>query len=358
MTLSAMQLTPVPRLAARLGVSEAAVELARASELVDMHVESFLPMRLYGYDFRARHDLGWLRGWLFGHFDVPRALDGGAKGAAFSITTNPFRTAKGRWEAFLANLERLRDVVASSSGALRIVRTRKEYDEARARGAIACMPAVQGANCLEGSLVGPRAIPDRLLTRATLVHLTSSRLGATSSPFGGFWRSSHVTARGRALVEQLNEERIFVDLAHAHPNTFWDVVDVHDRTLPLLVTHTGVQAVSPSWRNLDDDQLRAVADTGGVVGIISATYFLKARGRKNTCRLVIDHLEHAISVAGEEHVGIGTDWDGFIIPPPDLRSAESYVRLVQHMLDAGWTEQRVRRVLGENYLRAFGELRP
>jgi membrane dipeptidase len=151
---------------------------------------------------------------------------------------------------------------------------------------------------------------------------------------------------------------VFVDLAHAHPESFWDAVDAHDGRLPLLSTHTGVSGVYPSWRNLDDRQLRAIADTGGVVGIIYSSFFLVPRGREDGVRMVVEHMEHAIRVAGEEHVGLGTDYDGFIIPPPDLRSADSYPRLVQAMLDAGWSERRIARVLGGNFLRAFGEMRP
>lgn len=345
-------------LAERLQVSVDAVDIARAVDLIDLHVDVMIPVRLYGFDVRVRHGTGLLRGFGFGHFDLPRARDGGLSGAMWSITTNPFRSRGGRWRTFLRNLDRLRAIVEASSGALRIVRSLSEYRAARARGAVACMPAVQGANCLDGALAGPRDVPDRLLTRATLVHLTNSKIGATCGPWGRYRRNKGLTARGRALVEQLDEERVFVDLAHAHPETFWDAVDAHDRSLPLTSTHTGVSGIYPHWRNLDDPQLRAIAETGGVVGIIFSSYFLVPRGRKNHGRMVIEHMEHAIRVAGEEHVGLGTDYDGFIIPPPDLRSAEAYPRLVQYMLDAGWSSSRIERVLGRNFLRAFGELRP
>lgn len=332
--------------------------LTRSVDLIDLHVDTFIPVRLWGYDPRLRHGRGLLRGYFFGHLDLPRARDGGLSGAMFSITTNPFRTARGRWNTFLANLDRLREMAASSSGRLKMVRTLTEYREARRQGAVACLPAVQGANCLDGALGGPRDIPDRLLTRATLVHLSNTRSGVTSGPWGRLRRHRGLTARGRALVAQLDEERIFVDLAHAHPDSFWDAVDAHDPQLPLLATHTGVRGVHSMWRNLDDAQLRAVANSGGVVGIIAASYFLVPKGRRDHGSMIIEHMEHAIQVAGEEHVGLGTDFDGFIVPPPDLRSADAYPRIVQYMLDAGWSQARIERVLGGNFLRAFGAMRP
>lgn len=354
----AMKRTPAPELARRLGVSREAVELTRGLDFVDLHLEAQIPMRLFGTDVRVRHGRWPFLGYGFGHFDVPRGRDGGLSGAMWSITTQPFRSPQGRWRALLSNLEQLREVVAASAGAMQIARSLDEYERAKTRGALACLPSVQGANCLDAALQGPLDVPERLLVRATLVHLTNSRVGATSGPWRGFRRDRGLTARGRALVEQLDHARVFVDLAHAHPDTFWDAVDAHDARLPLLVTHTGVDGVRPSWRNLDDAQLRAIADTGGVVGIIYASIFLVPRGQRASARWVVAHLEHVIRVAGEAAVGIGSDHDGFIIPIPGLRSAEAHPRLVQAMLDAGWSTDRVERVLGRNFLDAFGRMRP
>lgn len=353
-----MELTPASELAAQLGVSTEAVQAARELDFVDMHLEAQIPMRLFGTDVRIRHGMGLLRGRGFGHFDVPRGLDGGLSGAMWSISTNPFRSAAGRWRALLRNLEELRDVVAASAGTMRIARNYAEYERARAKGALACIPSVQGANCLDAALGGPLDVPDQLLVRATLLHLTNSRIGSTSSPWGRFRADRGLSARGHALVERMDEGRVFVDLAHAHPDTFWDAVDAHDVQLPLLVTHTGVQAVCPSWRNLDDDQIRAIAETGGVVGIIYSSYFLVPEGRRDGMDWVLAHLQHVIDVGGEEAAGIGTDHDGFIVPPPGLRSADGHPRLVQKMMDAGWSAGRIQRVLGGNFLAAFRRMRP
>lgn len=352
------RLTPPNTLAERLGVSLAAVELSRAADFIDLHLDAHIPIRLFGQDVRVRGGPRWLRGHRFGHFDVPRALDGGLSGAQWSITTNPFRGRKGRWKTFLSNLESLKDIVAASSGSMQICRSYSEYQRAKAREAFAVIPCVQGANCLDGALRGPLDVPDQLLVRATLMHLTNSRLGVTSSPWGRLRKDRGLTARGRALVAQMNEARVFVDLAHAHPDSFWDALDVHDKQTPVLVTHTGVQSVYPSWRNIDDDQLRAVADFGGVVGIIYASFYLMSRWVRPTVDHVLQHVEHAIHVCGEEHVGIGTDHDGFIVPPPPLRSADAHPRLVQGMLDRGWSQRRIERVLGQNFLRVFQQLRP
>ncbi len=360
MTVTALAPTmPSARDAAdKLRCSVEAVQIARTCEIVDLHIDTFIPTRLWGYDPLAHHANGPLGGVFFGHLDMHRMYEGGLTGAMWSITTNPFRTASARWRVFLKNLERLRALIATTLGHVRIARNLAEYKAARTLGAHVCLPAIQGGNALEAAPDGPASIPDDLVTRVTLIHLTSSCYGATSSPFALAARGRGLTTAGRELVQRLNERRIFVDLAHIHPKAFWDAVEVHDKTQPLIATHTGVSGVKRSWRNLDDDQLKAIADTGGTIGIIFHRGFLAHRGGPRDGAMVVEHMEHAIKVVGEDFVSVGSDYDGMIIPPRDLRSGNSYPRLVQHMLDRGWSELRIGKVLGLNALRAFGMLRP
>lgn len=341
-----------------LGCSVEAVQIARTCEVVDLHIDVLIPPRLWGYDVLRHHGPGALRGRFFGHLDVPRMYEGGLTGAMWSITTNPFRSPRRRWDVFLRNLERLRRTIADTRGHVRLVRNLVEYRAARALGAHACMPAIQGGNALEAAPDGVASIPDDSITRVTLVHLTNSCYGATSAPFSMLRRDKGLSDRGRELVRQLNDRRIFVDLAHIHPRGFWDAVEVHDRTQPLIATHTGVAGVKPHWRNLDDDQIKAIADTGGTIGIIFALHFLRRRGGPRDGAMVVEHMERVIQVAGEDFVSIGSDFDGAIIPPWDLRTGAAYPRLVQHMLDRGWSDIRIAKALGENALRAFGLLRP
>ena len=134
-------------------------------------------------------------------------------------------------------------------------------------------------------------------------------------------------------------------------------MEEHDPSQPLIVTHTGVDGVCPHWRNLDDSQIRAVADSGGTIGIIFEPHFLRTRGAPNDGSVVIDHMQHIIDVVGEDFVSIGSDYDGAITPPRELGSASGYPRLVQHMLNRGWSVERIAKALGGNFLRVFGQLR-
>jgi membrane dipeptidase len=359
-TAFAPEQTPDDELAKRAGVSLEAVQLLRSSEVVDLHIESYIPPRLWGFDLTRRHEGPPLGGRFFGHLDFPRALDGGLTGGMWSIATNVLRTARGRLRAIEANIAGLAAAIEQTDGRMRVVRSHAEYVAARAAGAHAALLCVQGGNAFEAAgKDGIDVIPDRLVTRVTVVHLSNSCYGGTSSPAARLGGERGLTSAGREFVQRLNASRAYVDLAHISKKGFWDAVEVHDKSQPLIITHTGVEAVKPMWRNVDDAQIRAIADTGGVVGIIVAAGFLtRPRGPRDG-RMVVEHIAHVVDLVGDAHAAIGTDYDGFIHPPKELRDgALGYVRLVQHMLDRGWKDTRIRNVLGASFLRTWKHIRP
>jgi membrane dipeptidase len=344
--------------AAPEGVSAEAWALTLASDVIDLHIDTLIPKRLWGRDPLAEHGWSALGGRFFGHLDLPRLQAGGVTGAMWSITTNPLRTAASRWRTFLRNLETYAQMASRSEGQIRVVTTYSDYVAAREAGAHACIPAVQGGNALEAAPDLAASIPDDMITRVTLVHLTNSGFGATSSP-GAFFRAGEgLTVRGKDLVASLNVRRVLVDLAHINPRGFWDAVEVHDRSAPLIVTHTGVDGVCPHWRNLDDRQIAAIADSGGTIGVMFHQGFLKRRGGPRDIEMVMEHLAHIIDTVGEDHASIGTDYDGAITPPVGCRDGLAYPRLTEAMLRRGWSDGRVQKVLGLNALRVFRAIRP
>lgn len=347
----------IPELAKILSISEDAAQLTLTSDLIDLHIDTFIPPRLplIRYDVFKRHHGA---GRFFGHLDLPRISDGGLNGAMWSITTNPFRTAASRWRIFQKNFKRFVAMVEASEGRLALVTNRAGYAAARARGSHAIFLSIQGGNALQAAPGHLDALGDHPIVRVTLVHLTNSAFGITSSPLRG-WKGKHgLSPAGRDFIASLNAHRVFVDLAHINPAGFWDAVDVCDRNQPLIATHTGVSGVKQHWRNLDDRQVKAIADSGGVVGIIFASNFLKQRGAPNDASVVVKHMEHVMRVGGEDVVAVGSDYDGAIIPPPELRDGMAYGRLVQCMLERHWSGDRIRKALGLNYLASLDRLRP
>jgi len=342
--------------AAELEISREAVELYLGSDVIDLHVDSFIWTRVFGYDLTRRHGTGLFRGSFYSQVDFPRILEAGVTGATWIITTNPLRSAHGRARAFVENLERLRRIFAGVSDQFALVTNVAEYEAARGAGKHGAFLGIQGGNALDRDLEALDLIPDALILRITVVHLSSSTLGTTSSPLQ---RGSDfgLTAHGRDYVKRLNEKKIFVDLAHISKRGFWDAVEVHDKSQPLIVTHTGISGVHEHWRNLDDRQLRAVADTGGTIGIMYQSSFLGDPTFSGRAESIVRHAEHVVRTVGADHVSLGSDFDGAITPPKDLRSCLELPRLVQIMLDRGWKPDAIQKILGRSFLRVVRELR-
>ncbi len=342
-------LSDAEAIARLLDVSTDAVELYRASEVFDLHVDSFIWRRVLRYDLRRRHRVRPFGRRFLGQVDVPRAIEQGLTGAMWSITTNPFRSAAGRQRAFDRNLPRLLADLDGAEG-VDVVRTVAEFRTARAAGRHGAFVAIQGGHAIRD----PASVADDVV-RITLVHLNSSMLGETSSPTRRMTRVRGLTDAGCAFIESCVENRILVDLAHISPKGFWDAVDVHGSAFPLIVTHTGVSGVHSSWRNLDDDQLQAVGASGGCVGIMLHEQFLN--GGTATVSTVADHLDHVARVAGEDAPAIGTDLDGMVVPPSDLQGYQHLPRLVHELQRRGWSDERVHKALGGNALRTIEAVR-
>ena len=333
-----------------------AVELYRGCEVVDLHVESFVWTRLVGYDLSARHGRGLLGGRLYSQADVPRMRAAGLAAAVFSVATNPLRRAGRRTATLVANVGRLRSALEAAAEPVTVVADHAAYRRARAAGRLACFLAVQGGNAFDQP--GDVARVAGAVSRVTLVHLTDSSVGATSSPLGRSRGRGGLTAAGRDLVAALNERRVLVDLAHISRPGFWEALDVHDQGLPPVVSHTGVCGAHRSWRNLDDAQVRAIADRGGVVGIMYHRGFLGRPSWRMGADAVVRHLAHAVRVGGEDVAALGSDWDGMIVTPRDMPTVLELPVLVDRMLDAGFSADRVARILGRNYLRVVEAVRP
>jgi len=343
--------------ARELGISREAVELYLASEVIDLHVDSFIWQRIFGKSVLERQrGLPFLPGVALGHADLPRLREAGVGGATWVVTTNPFREPSDRVAAFVDNVARMRADFASAPGEVALVTTAGEYRAARAAGLHGAFIGVQGGSAFDDDFGALDRLPPWAILRVTVMHLTRSVLGAPSAPFGGFAERG-LGARGTELVRRLDELRIFVDLAHASPDTFWDAARAHDRSLPLLVSHTGVSGVHRHWRNLDDSQLRAVAETGGVVGIIYHAAYLGDRLWAGRLETVVRHLEHVRRVVGDDFTALGSDWDGLIVTPRDMPTCLELPRLVDCMLRRGWPAEAVQKTLGGNFLRTLTALR-
>ena len=334
-------------------VSDEARALHDDALVIDLHADTLIPMRAGGYDISRRHRWRLPRSALFFHCDLPRWRDGGVNGQFFGLVTVPY-PQRGCAAAIHRQIDLLERVCRENPGAIRLARSVADLDAARAGDMLAALMGIEGAHNLEGDIANLQVFYDRGVRYVGLAHFTSNSMAPAA--FGaGSDNDAPLPGPGCEFVERANELGMIVDLAHLGRRAFMDVVRRSRR--PLLVSHTGVSAICDVWRNINDDQLRGVADTDGVVGIIFARRFISCDRVKDSKR-VVAHLDHIRRTIGARHAALGSDFDGAITPVDGLRDVSHLPILTQYMLDSSWPEEDIRAALGENVRRIIGAHEP
>ena len=317
----------------------------------------------------------FLEGESKGHLDLPRARAGGFAGGLFALYVPSrsglnFRALRGdsyalplpaevpigeAQPATLAMASLLLRIVRESDGQVSLCRTTDEVRGAMARGSLAVVMHLEGAEAID---------PD--LHMLDVLHAAGLRsLGPVWSRdniFGGgvpmrFPSSPDIgpglTDTGRALVRACNRLRILVDLSHLTEAGFWDVARLTDA--PLVATHSNVHALCASSRNLTDKQLDAIRESDGMVGVNFATSFLRPDGqmRDDTeLDVVVAHIDGLIERVGETRVGLGSDYDGAVVPRA-INPAANLQSLFEALRGRGYDDALLRKIASENWLRVL-----
>ena len=329
-------------------VSAEARALHADSVVIDLHADTLMWMQR-GYDLFTRHRPP-LPFSAFGyHLDLPRMVEGGLDAQVFGLVTWPFGL-DGQFASACAQVALLHEAAARRPADLVVVTSADELLAARRAGQRAGLLGLEGVHALEGDLDRLDALAGRGLRLVGLTHFTAN---AAAFPAAGLGRSDGqgLTPFGLDVVDRARALGLIVDLAHVNPAGFRDALGRAQG--PVVVSHTGVTGAHRHWRNLDDAQVRAVADAGGVIGILFAVNYLGWRGGLNT---VVRHLDHCRTVGGAGCVALGSDFDGAIVPIPPLTDVTALPRLTEALLRHGWPERDIRAALGENVLRVLRDV--
>jgi len=325
--------------------------------VIDLHADTPKLMDKLGYDLAARHERAMpkLVNYI-GHVDLPRLRDGGVAAQFFAFWTWPTYVPGAERSCFKSvcdQLDALDDAVAKHPDQLAWTRSGADVRAAKAAGKIAILGGVEGGHSLEGKLEHIELLSRRGVRYLGPLHLWPNALGGTSRKPK---RDDGLTNLGRDVIRECERCGVIVDLAHINRRGFFEALDI--TTEPVMVTHTGVTGVHRSWRNLDDEQLRAIANRGGCVGIIFAKQFLGGK----SIEAVVDHIKHVIDVAGEDVPALGSDFDGFVVPPEGLEDIAAMPNLTVALSRRGIPTRVIERILSHNVLRvldavpAFGKL--
>lgn len=330
-------------------------------------------LRLYQHP--DQRDALWLTGGAEGHLDLPRMKKGGFAGGFFAIyipspiahdapdymaamenppfslplpalidhhTAQPIALAKA---GHLMWMERV------SNGAFKICRTVAELRECLARGVISAILHMEGAEAIDPDLDALHVFHAMGLRSLGPVWSRPTVFGH-GVPFAfpsGPDTGDGLTEAGKRLVKECNRLRIMLDMSHINEKGFWDVAGLTDA--PLVATHSNAHAVTPSSRNLTDKQLAAIRESGGMVGLNYATSFLRRDGKQSAdmgWEDVLAHLDHLLEHLGEDHLGLGSDFDGATLPK-GIGDVVGQQALLQAMRDHGYGEALIRKIAHENW---------
>ncbi len=333
-----------------MNVAEARSFHATAT-VTDLHADTTKLMERLGYDLAARHERTLPRAINYvGHVDLPRLREGGVAAQVFGMWTVPY-PERGCRASVDAQLDALDDAIAKHPEQITWALAADEVLAAQAHGQLAAMAGIEGGQALESDPANVEHFARRGVRAIGLLHFSANALGSPAKGKGAD-PGRGLTGLGHEVVREMNRCGVIVDLAHINRKGFFDALAVS--TTPPMVTHTGVLGVHDHWRNIDDEQLRAVADRGGCVGVIFARRFLGGAG----IDAVIDHLLHIVDVAGADVPALGSDFDGFVIPPEGLEDVAALPNLTAALARRGVADDVLRKILGGNAQRVIAAVEP
>jgi membrane dipeptidase len=373
---------PVER--APILLTDAARELHQRSLVVDGHNDLPWEIRKQGSSSFTKLDISQPQPVL--HTDIPRLRKGGV-GAQFWSVWVPVDLGY-RGEALATTLEQIelvKAMIARYPDTFELAESTSDIERIHAGGKIASLIGVEGGHCIEESLNTLNKLYELGARYMTLTH-TDTLSWADSGTDAA--KSSGLSPFGEQVVRTMNELGMMVDLSHVSPETMHDALNV--TRAPVIFSHSSARAVADHPRNVPDDVLTRLKEKDGVVMvnffsgfIVPAATAISKKGMaverklkqeiddpervsremrrwywrhsypRGTIHDVLDHIDHIAKVAGVEHVGLGSDFDGVSKLPEQLDDVSYYPYITQGLLDRGYTEKQIQDILGGNLMRVF-----
>ncbi len=330
-----------------------------------------------------------------GHIDIPRMREGGLNAVFFSIWSPSSMTGPRGVKRALALIDSVREQVRRHPQDLALATTAEEVRRAHAQGKIAVLMGMEGGHMIVDDL-GMLRIYAALGVR----YLTLTHTGNTDWADSSTDKPQHngLTEVGKSVVREMNRLGMLVDISHVSDKTFYDALETS--RAPMIASHSSCRALANVPRNMTDDMIRALAKKGGVIQINYHMGFLSSEYADATRRIqkeieardaeiekrygddlastlreqhrlrqqlvaegklphvsgekIVEHIDHAVKLVGVDHVGLGSDFDGAMMPE-GMEDCSKLPRLTEALLRKGFSESDIRKILGENTLRAMAD---
>jgi membrane dipeptidase len=332
-----------------------------------------------------------------GHSDLPRFKEGGLDVEVFSIWVPPEKTSRPYSDQADEQIDSIMSFVSRNPSQVGLARSAEEVEKLVAEGKFVAMLGMEGGHPIGSDLQKLEHFYSRGVRYLTLTWNNSTDWASSAhdetDPSAKI-KQKGLTAFGREVVRRMNELGMIVDVSHVGEQTFWDVMKVTCK--PIIASHSCAWSLCHHWRNLKDDQLKAIAANGGVVFINFAPWFIdssfaakeSAMRQRNKARidsyraaskaggfltdvaiadslkdeylqirppleLLIDHFDYVAKLIGVDHVGIGSDFDGISVTPLDMDDVTYLPNITRELLRRGYSTSDVKKILGENFLRVL-----
>jgi membrane dipeptidase len=369
-------------------ISDKAKKLQSSSIVIDTHDDTTQRLLDPKFDFAARHSDG--------NVDIPRMRDAGLTGIFFSIWISGKILGPEAVKKALDQIDAVRETVRKHPGDLVLATTADEVRAAKKQNKIAALMGVEGGHMMGNDLAVLRTFAALGVRYMTLTHMENNEWADSSTA-----KPEHngLTDFGKDVVREMNLLGVIVDISHVSDKTFYDVLATSKA--PVFASHSSCRALCNAARNMTDDMIRDLAKNGGVIQINYHVGFLsqefrdfeaahpeaekeindevkKRCGENEACKLVagdqvvrdfmnagklpkvdwtliIDHIDHAVKIGGIDHVGLGSDFDGAVMPL-GMEDVSHIPQITDALLKKGYSESDIRKILGENTLRVLSEV--
>ncbi len=336
-------------------ISPEAYEIHHSGMLFDGHNDLPYAMRMKAGSSFDKVDIAEPTDF---HTDIPRLRAGGLKAQFWSVYVPASTDLTGN--ALIQTLEQIQlvhDMCDRYPDVFEMADTAADVRRICASGKIASMCGVEGGHSIQNSLQVLRTLYEKGVRYMTLTHSKTLAWAdsATDDP-----KNDGLSPFGKEVVREMNKLGMLVDLSHVSPKCMRDALEITEA--PVIFSHSSARAICDHPRNVPDDILKLTAENGGVVmvnfmsGYVVPTDQLAENKRaRGDHKIVCDHIEHIINVAGIDHVGIGSDYDGVSSLPVGLDDVSYYPNLTQELLNRGYDREQIHKILGGNVLRALAE---
>lgn len=321
--------------------SERAQKLHQDAIVFDAHVDTLLRVLDRKIDLGERNETIYV--------DIPRLREGGVNIQVFVAWVDPKKyPGDAGVQRALDLMGALEQQIAKYPQDLELARSVSEARDIVKRGKIACFLVLESGYIINNDLSNLQMFYEKGARYMTLTWMESHEW-ADSSTDAEKWHG--LSPFGKEVVKEMNRLGMIVDVSHASDNVANQVFELS--TKPIIISHSTCRALSDDARNVSDDLLRKLRKNSGVMGINFFSKYLSKEPDSVTVETVLNHIDHVVEIAGIDYVGLGSDFDGARMYPKGLEDCSKYPAITEGLMQRGYKDKEIRKILGENFLRVF-----